>query len=96
MNKSNAWLVALPVYNEVQYVDSILDMVVQHADEVLVVDDGSTDGTSDVLARRDDIHVIHHPANRGYSTATDSINRNEFPNSSPQQRMLTLFPAAVT
>jgi dolichol-phosphate mannosyltransferase len=67
--KSNTWLAALPVYNEVQYVDSILDKVVQFADRVLVIDDGSTDGTSDVLARRTDVHVIRHESNRGYGAA---------------------------
>ncbi len=65
----NLWLAALPVYNEVRYVDSILDKVVQHAKHVLVVDDGSRDGTADVLARRSDVQVIRHESNRGYGAA---------------------------
>lgn len=69
MTDSQRWLAALPVYNEVQYVDAVLDEVVQYAGEVLVVDDGSTDGTADVLAARSDIRVIRHDRNRGYGAA---------------------------
>ncbi|MEM0925968.1 MAG: glycosyltransferase family 2 protein, partial [Planctomycetota bacterium] len=60
------WLAALPVYNEAQYVTDILDEVVRYADDVLVVDDGSTDGTADLLAGRNDIRVVRHERNRGY------------------------------
>ena len=63
------WLTALPVYNEVGYVDGVLDEVVQHADHVLVIDDGSSDGTADVLAKRNDIEVVQHLENRGYGAA---------------------------
>ena len=63
------WLAALPVYNEVDFVGEILDEVVQYASDVLVVDDGSSDGTSEALAERDDIDVIRHEQNRGYGAA---------------------------
>lgn len=69
MNEPERWLTALPVYNEVQYVDDVLDEVVRHAEHVLVVDDGSSDGTADVLAARSDIEVIRHEVNRGYGAA---------------------------
>jgi len=68
---SSKWLTALPVYNEVNYVDEVLDKVLLHADQILVVDDGSTDGTAEKLdvrsaATPDRITVIHHDQNRGY------------------------------
>lgn len=63
------WLVALPVYNEVNYVDGVLDEVARYANDVLVVDDGSSDGTAGVLAERSDITVVRHPQNRGYGAA---------------------------
>ncbi|MGB7327171.1 MAG: glycosyltransferase family 2 protein [Rubripirellula sp.] len=66
---SSRWLAALPVYNEVQYVDGVLDEVVRYASDVLVVNDGSSDGTAEVLDSRSDVHVIHHPKNRGYGAA---------------------------
>jgi dolichol-phosphate mannosyltransferase len=62
-------LTALPVYNEAQHVMPVLDEVVRYSRDVLVVDDGSTDGTSDLLATRRDIHRIIHPRNRGYGAA---------------------------
>jgi glycosyltransferase involved in cell wall biosynthesis len=66
------FLTALPVYNEVKHVTPVLDEVLRYSREVLVVDDGSTDGTSDLLAARRDVHVIRHPKNRGYGAGLRS------------------------
>jgi dolichol-phosphate mannosyltransferase len=66
------FLTALPVYNEVNYVDQVLDEVLQYSPHVLVVDDGSTDGTSDLLASRTDVEVLNHETNRGYGAALRS------------------------
>lgn len=62
-------LVALPVYNEVAHVTEVLDEVLRYCPDVLVVDDGSTDGTSTLLAARHDIRVQRHPHNLGYGMA---------------------------
>ena len=62
-------LTALPVFNEVHSVDAVLDEVARHSREVLVVDDGSSDGTSDRLAIRNDIELVTHEENRGYGAA---------------------------
>jgi dolichol-phosphate mannosyltransferase len=66
------FLTTLPVFNEVNYVDGVLDEVLQYSPDVLVVDDGSTDGTSDLLARRSDVQVLNHEQNRGYGAALRS------------------------
>lgn len=63
------WLAALPVFNEVNFVDAILNQVRHYSGDVLVVDDGSDDGTSEVLARRRDVMVLRHEANQGYGAA---------------------------
>ncbi|GAB5516386.1 glycosyltransferase family 2 protein [Rhodopirellula baltica] len=72
------WLTALPVYNEAQYVDEVLENVLKFTDQVLVVDDGSTDGTQerlDAWASRlpGSVSVVHHPQNRGYGAALQTV-----------------------
>jgi glycosyltransferase involved in cell wall biosynthesis len=56
----------VPVYNEQKYVGPVLDEIKRYHGDILVVDDGSTDGTAEILAARADVHTIRHPVNRGY------------------------------
>ncbi len=63
------FLTALPVYNEFQTVNQVLDEVLKYSDNVLVIDDGSTDGTDKLLDQRRDIQVVRHSHNRGYGAA---------------------------
>lgn len=66
-------LTALPVYNEASHVPQVLEQVLQFADHVLVVDDGSTDGTQAELDKFGDrIHVVRHVVNQGYGAALQS------------------------
>ena len=58
-------LVAIPVYNEQKYVESVLKEVGRYAQDILVIDDGSTDETPLLLARQP-VEVIRHAVNRGY------------------------------
>ena len=63
------FLTALPVFNEVAHVTGVLDEVLKVSPDVLVVDDGSTDGTSAIVAARGDVRVVRHAANQGYGAA---------------------------
>jgi glycosyltransferase involved in cell wall biosynthesis len=63
------WLAALPVYNEAPTVNQVLDEVLKYSTDVLAVNDGSNDGTGEILDRRSDIVVRHHDKNRGYGAA---------------------------
>jgi glycosyltransferase involved in cell wall biosynthesis len=65
-------LTALPVYNEAANLTGVLAGVLTYCKDVLVVDDGSTDGTSAILNARDDIYLISHQGNLGYGAALRS------------------------
>ncbi len=59
-------LTAIPVYNEEAYLQPVLAEVVRYAGDVLVVDDGSTDRTPDLLRTFPTVRTIRHPRNLGY------------------------------
>ncbi|PHS18715.1 MAG: dolichyl-phosphate mannose synthase [Blastopirellula sp.] len=62
-------LTALPVFNEQDTVNEVLDEVLRYSEHVLVVDDGSSDNTSELLKQRTDIQVVTHEKNLGYGAA---------------------------
>jgi glycosyltransferase involved in cell wall biosynthesis len=68
--------VLIPVYNEVATLTQILDRVraVPIKKEVVLVDDGSTDGTRQLLAEKiegayPDVKVVYHEVNKGKGAA---------------------------
>src|SRR3954468_11975277 len=69
-------LTAIPVYNEEAHLEPVLTEVLRHADDVLVVDDGSTDRTPELLGRFPRGQVIRHPHNRGYGPGLRSAFRH--------------------
>lgn len=65
-SNSKEFLVAIPVYNEERHLESVLRQVRRYVREILIVDDGSTDGTAELLRQQPDLRLITHPENRGY------------------------------
>lgn len=63
------WLTAIPVYNEAKHVREVLASVRRYSSDILVVDDGSTDGTPHLLDAEPDILRATHTRNRGYGAA---------------------------
>jgi glycosyltransferase involved in cell wall biosynthesis len=67
--------ILMPVYNEVETVEvvvkRVLDVPYPCDVELVIVDDGSADGTAALLARLDDprVSVHSHPVNRGKGAA---------------------------
>ena len=59
-------LIAIPVYNEAKHISGVLGRIREHAKDILIVDDGSTDETAQVLGEQSGLHVIRHARNRGY------------------------------
>ena len=66
--------VLIPIYNEQDSLAGLLDAVEGRPEvsEIVIVDDGSTDATSELLANREfriPAQVIRHPQNRGKGAA---------------------------
>ena len=66
--------VLIPVYNEERTLERLLDAVEERPEvaELVIVDDGSTDGTAEILSQRGfrvNARVIRHDRNRGKGAA---------------------------
>jgi glycosyltransferase involved in cell wall biosynthesis len=81
-------LTAIPVYNEARHVESVLHEVRRYSSRILVINDGSTDGTADILARQQGLEVITHPVNRGYGAAL--ISAFEYARRQPIDVLVTM------
>ncbi|MBN1492486.1 MAG: glycosyltransferase family 2 protein [Phycisphaerae bacterium] len=59
-------LLAIPIFNEEKHLRAVLARVREYVHEILVVDDGSTDGTAALIEAERGIFKVRHPQNRGY------------------------------
>ncbi len=65
-------LVGIPAYNEEKTIGAIVKRSLQYSDKVIVVDDGSSDGTANV-AKQNGATVISHQKNQGYGAAVITL-----------------------
>ena len=65
-------IVGMPAYNEEKYIGSVVLQARQFADEVVVVDDGSSDNTAQV-ARLAGATVVQHKKNSGYGATVQTV-----------------------
>ena len=76
---SLAVVALIPAYNEAAHVGQVVSEARNHVDEVIVVDDGSADGTA-AVAERAGAKVLRHEQNRGkgraIATALDYFGRS--------------------
>ena len=68
---------AIPAYNEAEIIGQVVTALLGSAPwrEVLVVDDGSTDGTADIAAAAG-ARVVRHPYNKGNGAAVKTAIRH--------------------
>src|SRR5580698_1312880 len=81
-------LTSIPVYNEASHVRQVIAAARRYSPEILVVNDGSTDGTAQLLAEEPDLLRIDHPYNRGYGAAL--ISAFEFATSRRYDVLVTM------
>jgi len=65
---SYLYTVVVPVYNEAENLQKFLTTLKKYTKEILIVDDGSTDGSAEV-AKSAGMHVIMHNSNMGKGAA---------------------------
>lgn len=62
-------IVLIPTYNNAPKLEAVLEDVLGYTNNILVVNDGSTDGTAEILHRYTHIEVLHLPLNQGKGVA---------------------------
>jgi glycosyltransferase involved in cell wall biosynthesis len=65
-------IAGMPAFNEAKYIGSLVLGARQYVDDVIVIDDGSTDNTAE-LAELAGAVVVRHEGNQGYGAAIQSI-----------------------
>ncbi len=74
--------IVIPAYNEEHGISHVLDDIENSLDEsgisyeIIVVDDGSTDSTVELVKTKKDVKLVSHQLNRGYGAALKTGIKN--------------------
>ena len=67
--KSLKVCIIIPTYNNARTLKRVIDSVLDYSPYVIIVNDGSTDATSEILKNYRNLTQIHHPENSGKGMA---------------------------
>ena len=62
-------VVVIPTYNNGKTLAAVIEEVCRYADDIIVINDGSTDDTANILEQYPAIRTLTHPVNKGKGTA---------------------------
>ena len=57
--------VLVPTYNNAKTLEGVIQSTFEYCDEVIIVNDGCTDNTAEILAKYPQLKVVTHPVNQG-------------------------------
>lgn len=66
---STSFCVIVPTYNNQKTLKKVLDSILDFTSNVIIVNDGSTDSTSEILKQYSQLTQMHHPKNLGKGRA---------------------------
>src|ERR1700754_5340922 len=89
MRYQDVWIV-VPAYNEASVIGDVIADIRSVFDHIVLVDDGSSDGTGDI-ALRAGAHVVPHPVNLGQGAAIQT--GVEYARSQPGAAVFATFDA---
>ena len=58
-------VVLIPTYNNEKTLKQVIDSVRLYSPNIMVVNDGSTDSTAEILSKEEGIHIVSYENNRG-------------------------------
>lgn len=57
--------VLIPTYNNAKTIENVITSTLDYCDEVILVNDGCTDNTAEILAKYPQLTIVTHPVNQG-------------------------------